>query len=650
MTVPKQLVLKTPEEVLRASDAEITRARKILDGILKEPGPRTVENTFIPYNELLRTVSEVSLQCQLLFNVHAQAAVRDAANGAYLAADSFATELSLNRPLYNAFKAMDVSKEDEETKYAVWKTMRDFHRAGVDQDEAAREKIKTLNDEISEIGTAFDRNINEDVRTITVDKQEHLAGLPPDYIAAHPVKDGRITINTTYPDSLPIFQYAKNDDVRHRLRKEFDDRGYSKNLEILQHLIEKRYELARILGYENYAAYVMEDKMIGSAKAAEEFVKKISTAADARTRQDYTLLLERKKEDSPAAVKLEPWDTSYYIERLRAERHAFDSQEVRQYLQFEKVRDGIFNISGKLFGLHYKRLNDVPVWNESVEVYDVYEGHKRLGRFYLDLHPREGKFNHAAEFTVVVGLKGIQLPQAALVCNFPDPRKSAGPALMEHSEVVTFFHEFGHLLHVILSGHSRWLTTSVEKIEFDFIEAPSQLLEEWAYQPESLRQFAKHPVTGETISEEIIERMEHAEAVARGLLVRRQVFFAALSLRYYNCDPTGIDTTSVAKELSEAYYLIPWHEGTHFQCNFGHLNGYSAAYYTYMWSLVIAKDLFSRFQDSKSIFNRDTAELYRRAVFDSASMRSAKAMVKEFLGRDVRFNSFDAWLKEGSAS
>jgi thimet oligopeptidase len=647
MTIPKLLFLNTPEEIARESQAELARSQKILGRILKKASKRTVRNTLLPFNELVRIVSEVALQGQLLFNVHKQAAVRDAANRAYLAADSFTTDLSLNRSLYEAFERLDVSKQDDETKYAVLKILRDFRRAGVNRDEATRAKIKALNDEISQIGTTFDRNINEDVRKIAVSEPKELVGLPPDYVAAHPVKDGAITITTSYPDALPIFQYARNDDVRCRLRKEFDDRGYPKNLEILKQLLEKRYDLARILGYENYEVYVMENKMIGSAKAAEEFVEKISQAAETRMNQDYQLLIHRKKEDLPDAMELEPWDTSYYIERVRTEQYAFDSQELRPYLRFENVRDGLFDITGKLFGLRYKHLTDVRVWDKSVECYDVYEGRCRLGRFYLDLHPREGKFSHAAQFSVVVGMKGVQLPQAVLVCNFPDPEKSAGPALMEHSDVVTFFHEFGHLLHAILSGRSRWLETSMEGIEFDFIEAPSQMLEEWARQSEGLRRFAKHHSTGALIPEELIKRMEHAQAVGRGLSVRRQIFFAALSLAYYSHDPAGMDTTAIARELNRTYYPVPWHEGTHFQCNFGHLNGYSAAYYTYMWSLVIAKNLFSKFLDSRSIMDRKTAKRYRNTILEAGSIRPASEMVRDFLERDPSFDAFQAWLNEG---
>lgn len=650
LTKPDLLFLTDPSAVSRTSERMLGRAREILNGILKVRGPRTVANTLVPFNDLSNEISLVALQAQLLFNAHTDAGVRDAANKAYLAADSLSTELSLNRPLYKAFTKLDVRKADKETQHAVWKILRDFRRAGVDRDEATRARIKALSDEISQIGSAFDRNINEDQRSIRLDDASDLKGLPADFVTGHPPKDGAITLTTAYPDAIPVFQYAAKASVRQRLQRDFLDRGYPKNMEVLAHLLERRHELATLLGYDHYAAYVTGDKMIGTAKAASEFVEKVGRASAPRTKRDYSQLVERKRKDVPAASGLDPWDANYYTERVRAEEYRFDSQEVRPYFPFEAVRDGLFDISGRLFGLRYKKVTGVPAWHESVEVYEVYEGRTRLGRFYLDLHPREGKYSHAAMFPLVVGLRDVQLPQAALLCNFPDPKTSAGPALMERADVETFFHEFGHLLHAILSGRSRWLKTSMEGIEWDFVEAPSQILEEWTRRYESLRRFAKHHKTGESIPQELVARMERAGTAARGMWTSRQDFLAALSLAYYSRNPKGLDTTAVAKELNERYYPVPWYDGTHFQCNFGHLNGYSAVYYTYLWSLVIAKDLFSAFAKNKSILDPKTARRYRKEILEAGSVRPASEMIERFLGRPMRFDAFEGWLKEGAGA
>ena len=648
ITKPKLAFAKSTAEVDRVSKAGIGRGKSLLQTVLRVKGRRTLENTLVPYNEILRAVAEIAQQGELVFNAHPEADVRDAGNRAYQAAMSFLTELNLNRPLYEAFEGLNVRGADAETRHAVFKILRDFRRSGVDKDDATRDRIKALNEEITSIGTEFDRNINEDVRSIELPSADLLEGLPKDYIESHPIKEGKITITTNYPDALPVFQYAKNPEVRRRLQWEFLNRGYPKNMSVLDHLLVKRNELARTLGYANHAAYVTEDKMIGSEKAAGEFIEKIAKASGPRTDKDYAVLLERKRKESPFAERLEPWDPTYYIERVRAEQFDFSAQEVRPYFQFERVRDGIFGITAELFGVRFKRVAGAPVWHESVETYDVFDHRERIGRFYLDLHPRPGKFNHAAAFPVVVGLRGIQLPQAALVCNFPDPRTTKGPALMEHGDVVTFFHEFGHLIHDIFSGGSKWMKTSMGDIEWDFVEAPSQMLEEWARRPEALETFAIHHKTGKAIPAELVERMERAQAFARGLLVRRQIFFAILSLSYYNRDPKEVDTTALAKELNARYYPVPWYDGTHFQCNFGHLNGYSAVYYTYMWSLVIAKDLFTPFQKKGSIMNPTQAGKYRRTILEPGSAKPAATMVREYLGRAPKFDAFRTWLNEGA--
>ncbi len=649
MTRPEIALATSPSEITARSEATLARARGLLKKILAVKGRRTVENTLLPHNELLRMVTEIAMQGELVFNAHVDAAGRDAGNKAYQAALSYLSELNLNRALYEAFAALNVKGKDAETRHAVFKILRDFKRAGVNRDEATRARIKTLNDEITAIGSRFDRNINDDVRSITVESKERLAGLPEDFVASHaPREDGRIVLTTNYPDAIPVFQYASDPEVRRQLQWEFLNRGYPTNMEVLDELLVKRNELARLLGYENYAAYITEDKMIGSETAAADFVEKISKAAEARTARDYEILVERKKKDAPDAVRLDPWDPQYYMERVRAEQYEFDSQEVRPYFRFESVRDGLFAITSRLFGVRYRRVAS-PAWHESVETYDVFDGATRIGRFYLDLHPREGKFGHAAAFGVILGLRGVQLPQAALLCNFPDPRKTAGPALMEHGDVVTFFHEFGHLLHGIFAGRARYVKTTMGEIEWDFVEAPSQLLEEWARRPESLALFARHVETGEPIPRDLVDRMERAESVGRGLWSRRQIYFAALSLSYYRRDPKGLDTTALAKDLNRQYYPVPWYEGTHFQCNFGHLNGYSAVYYTYMWSLVIAKDLFGRFLKARSIMEAAPARAYRRTILDPGSSTPAATMVREFLGRAPRFDAFRAWLNEGAS-
>src|SRR6266545_3261420 len=456
LTEPRYLFARNGESLARLAEAGLAECRTRLDELVSTAGPRTIPNLLVPYDRLMLALQEVLSQTHFLFDVHPNPDLRKVADHWYQEAQRFATELSLNRPLYDAFTALDASGEDDETRYALEKILRDFLRSGVDRDEATRARVQALRDEITAIGQDFDRIIREDVRSISVDSPGELEGLPEDFVEGHaPGPDGKITLTTNYPDSIPVFRYARNADVRRRLQFEYLNRGHPANLEVLARLLAKRHELASVLGYESYAEYIVQDKMVRSSKAVADFLAKVTAASAARAQEDVARLLERKQHDVPGAAALDAWDPNYYSEVVRAEKFAFDAKLLRPYFAFTKVRDGLFALTGELFGVRYERVSGVPVWHASVEVYDVYDGSKRLGRFYLDLHPRKDKYTHAAAEGLVTGIRGAQLPQAALMCNFPNP--ADGPALMDYREVETFFHEFGHLLHSIFQGHGRWV-------------------------------------------------------------------------------------------------------------------------------------------------------------------------------------------------
>ena len=642
LTGPRYLFPPDADTLGREAQAGLEGCRDRLGQLLTIIGPRTVDDLLVPYDRLLMDLSDLLGQTKFLFDVHPDPAVRATADKWYQEAERFATDLALNRPLFDAFVALDVSKEDAETRYAVHKILRDFRLAGVDRDDATRARIKELRDEIVAIGQEFDRTIREDVRSVRFDPTD-LDGLPEDYVQAHPPDaEGKVVITTQYPDAIPVFRYARNSEVRRRLQREYLDRGYPANEATLTRLIAARDALARLLGYASFADYIVQDKMVGSARAVEDFLKKVRAASEERAKEDAARLLARKLRDFPDAKALDAWDVGYYSEVVRAEDFAFDAKLLRPYFAFPKVRDGLFALTRELFGVRYERVTGAPTWHESVEVYDVFDGPRRLGRFYLDLHPRKDKYTHAAASILVRGIRGASLPQAALMCNFPDPKE--GPALMEYFEVETFFHEFGHLLHAIFAGHGRWVKNTDDGIEWDFIEAPSQMLEEWVRDPEVLRRFAHHYETGEPVPAEFVAKLKRAEAVSRGLDTQRQLVLGTLSLGYYHRDPTGLDTTKVLEETYRQFPLVPLHRGTHFQCNFGHLNGYSAIYYTYMWSLVIAKDLFSKFQEGKGIVDPAVARRYRETVLAPGSAKPADQLIEDFLGRPLAFEAFERWL------
>lgn len=634
-----------PEDFRRASEEAVASARAGIARLKSLPASRTAREVLELFDETSATLDDASARASVVRHTHPEAALREAAEAAEQALENLSNDIRMDRGVYDVLSAVDLSGEDAATRKWMEKVLRDFRRAGVDRDEATREKVKALQEELIRIGQEFSRNISQDTRKVSLPPSA-LDGLPEDYARAHaPGPDGQVLISTDYPDLVPFLTYARDGKAREQLWRANRQRGHPANVDVLGRLVARRHELATLLGYPHWAAYATEDKMVRTADAARDFIQKIATASEARMKRDYQVLLERKQKDEPQATQVEPWDSGYLDDRVKAEQYAFDSQTVRPYFEYTRVKQGVLDLTARLFGVTYRPVKDVPVWHPDVEVFDVYEGATLKGRFFLDMHPRADKYKHAAQFTLTSGKSGRRLPEGALICNFPKP--GGEPALMQHGDVETFFHEFGHLLHHIFGGHTQWAGLSGVRTEWDFVEAPSQMLEEWARDVTCLQTFATHYQTGEKLPAELVERMLRADECGKGLFVRQQMFYAALSLELYRRDPKGLDATALVRELQGQYIPFPYLEGTYFHLTFGHLDGYSSNYYTYMWSLVIAKDLFTVFQE-QGLLNPAPAQAYRRAVLEPGGSDDAARLVNRFLGRDYDFRAYEAWLNKAA--
>jgi thimet oligopeptidase len=554
------------------------------------------------------------------------------------------TELSLNRELYEAFVALDTSKMDANTKRLVEHAIRDFKRAGVDKDEATRKRIREIKDELTMVGQQFQKTIADDTRTESF-KPEELEGLPEDFIKAHPKQpDGTIKLTTNYPDYIPFIQYAKDHEAKKRLYIQFRSRGGEINEKNLRKILKLRAELATLLGYPNWADYVTEDKMMKSGANAAKFIKRVVRVAQKRAKKDYRELLKAKRKEVKGAKRVEDYEKSYYENKVKTDKYAFDPQTVRPYFEYEQTEKGLLQITSKIYGIEYKPVDpkEAKVWHPSVKAFDVMKDGKKIGRIYLDMHPREGKYKHAAQFTKQSGVDGVQLPEGVLVCNFPDPAK--GKALMEHDDVTTMFHEFGHLMHHIFGGQGKkWIDQSGVATEWDFVEAPSQMFEEWAWSHDTLKLFAKHHETGEVIPKDMVDKMRRAKKFGLGVQTLQQMFYASISLEFYRNDPDKLDMLGMVKKLQKKYTPFRYVDGTRFHASFGHLYGYSAQYYTYMWSLVIAKDLLTPFK-KHGLMNTDWTYKYRDVILGQGGTKDAAVLVEEFLGRPFNYKAFEKFL------
>lgn len=583
---------------------------------------------------------------QLLAVAHPDQQVREAAKACEPKVDAFQTALYLDSQLASVFKRYAAKGEalSPERARLLEFTLRDYRRNGLDLDSAGQSRLRQLNEELSRLGQEFESNIASSDLSVEI-APEQLKGLPPSYVDSHKAgPNGKVKITTDYPDYFPFLQYADDRSAALALYKQFDNRGADKNVALLERILKLRDEKAKLLGYATWADYVLEPRMAKTAKNVADFLEGLRKHLAKKGQEEMReLVAMHVKLGGKASDPLPPSDRVYLEDQVRKAKFGLDSKEVSQYLELTSVKQGILDITGKMFGISYRKV-DAPVWHPDVEAMEVLsKSGEVLGRFYFDLYPREGKYKHAAVFSIreTKQLDGKRLmPIAAIVCNFPKPGGPT-PALMGHNEVTTFFHEFGHVLHHLLSTTelASFAGTAVAR---DFVESPSQMLEEWAWSKQTLDLFARHYETKKPMPATLIAAMQRSRSFGRAVATQRQLFLAALDQTYHTRTP-GEDTTKVLEEINDAYTSFKYVPDTHFQATFGHLIGYDAGYYGYQWALSIARDLFTRFQ-REGMLNEKTAAAYRDTILAPGGSEEAAKLVERFLGRPPNDGAYKRFL------
>jgi thimet oligopeptidase len=619
---------------MRHADEEIAR-------LVAVKGTRTVANTLRAYDDANNELFLAQAQAQVLYGVGATKALRDKAQALTQQASDAATVLSLNQAVYHALAAVP-RPADAATRYYLEHTLLEYRLAGVDRDEATRARIKTLQDRITEVGLSFERTVHDDVRTVVADKGE-LAGLPPDYLASHPADaSGHVKITTDPPDSWPAEKFATSAELRHKLYLASDSVGYPANTETLRSLLTARSELAQLLGYRTWADYAMADQMIGSPANLTRYLEKIDAASREPAAREDTALLEFARSRDHSIRKISFADATYWQEQYRRAKFNFDSQSVRPYFPYAKVERGVIDAASKLFRLDIRPVTGVRTWHPSVTTYDVYQNGTKLGRIYLDMHPREGKDKWFSTQPLTPGIRGRQLPEGVLVCNFPGGA-DGDPGLMQYGDVVIFFHEFGHLMHHVIGGQGSWSGAGAFGVERDFIEAPSQMLEEFFHDYGVLSGFARHYQTGEVLPRELYERMNRADAYGRATAQQRQLTYSALALDFHTLPPATLDFDGVYRRDSERYSSFAFVPGDHRWASFTHLNGYSSNYYGYVLAKVIAEDFFAQF-DPENLLGGPAGMRYERSVLAPGATQPATQLVRNFLGREPNLDAYRRWM------
>jgi len=623
-----------------------------IEALLAVTGQRTVENTLRPLDDAANQLSLAANQGHLLYAVGATRELRDAAQAQAARIAAIGTELSLNPRVYNALAAIDAAEADAATRHILERTLLQYRLSGVDKDEATRDRLRALHDRATELSLAFGRNVQEDVRSVKVEVSG-LAGLPEDYIARHaPGDDGMITITTDQPDYAPVMRYAANDKLRRELFLAYNQRGYPANKQVLSDLLTVRAEIASILGYKCWADLATADQMMGSSANMKHFLAGLDATSRPAADREYAELLGWVRNQRPDITQLDDSNAGYWAEQYRHANFDFDSQSVRPYFPYAAVQAGVLQTVSALFSVEFTPAAEPAPWDKSVGVFEVRNAGQTemIGRVYLDMHPREGKDKWFSASPLVAGIlapgRDAQVPEALLICNFSGG-EAGDPGLLEYSDVVTLLHEFGHLMHYILGGQQPWAGAGGFSVEGDFIEVPSQMLEEFFRDPAILQSFARHYQTGEPIPTELVRQMNRANAYGRGRWVQQQLFYTNFSLDLHDENAAALDLDATLRAGHDRFLKPAWIDGNRMYASFTHLTGYSSNYYTYLYDKVMAIDFFAQF-DPANLLACDAAERYCKTVMAPGASKPADRLVHDFLGREADMQALQGWIAQGA--
>jgi len=643
---------QTAEGITRLCRENLAHAERVLEEIralqYAADEALTWATTAGRFDDVWLLLAHASWFAQLMAVAHPLADVREAARACEPEVDRFQTSLYLDEVLAQVIKRYAARHEPLSPARArlLAHILRDYRRNGLDLDSNKRARLRELNEEITAISLKFDENLATTTLAIDVTPSQ-LAGLPPSYVQSHPAgANGTIRITTDYPDYFPFLHYAHDREAARELAWQFENRAAAENVPLLERLLDLRREKAVLLGYATWADYVMEPRMAKTAARVHTFLEGLRDDVRAGSKRELQWLqAANEQRGAPRDAPIATCDRPYLEDQVRQTQFGLDSQALSEYFEVSQVLNGVLQLSSQLYGISYRPVK-CPVWHDDVQVFEVTDTASGdvWGRIYLDLYPREGKFKHAAVFGLRPSRRlpdGQRLvPLAAMVCNFPKSTPGT-PALLSHSDVVTLFHEFGHLLHDLLT-ESELASFSGTMVARDFVEVPSQLFEEWAWSRETLDRFARHVRTGAPLPEAMYESMIRARSFGRALATGRQLFLSALDLKYHTTGYAG-DSTKVVYDTQAEYSPFEPLAGTHFQASFGHLIGYDAGYYGYQWALAIARDVFTRFE-REGLMNPQTAADYRRCILAPGGSDDEEQLVERFLGRPFQPEAYRQYL------
>ncbi|MBI5238921.1 MAG: Zn-dependent oligopeptidase [Elusimicrobia bacterium] len=604
------------------------------------------QSTFVEFQEILSDLQDYTSVPQFLGQVAVDKTVRDAGLACDTEISKYGVEIYAREDLYKAMKAAaDRGEllEGEDARLAE-KTLLDFKRSGLGLPAADREKLKGLRQRLVELANDFTKEVSE-TKDHALFTEAQMAGVPADMLKRLTKVDGKYQVSLDYPDYYPFMENAKDPGARRVLETKFNLRGGEANKKRLAEVLRLRDEAAKLLGYQNHAEYVLEERMAGKPATALAFLSGLREKLYRKGRPELKALLALKKAEEGAKSDgmLHAWDWRYYHNQLMKKRYQVDKQKVKEYFPTDLVVEQMLRIYQEVLGLRFSEIVPAQAWHPDVKRYEISDSRTgvRLAQFFMDLYPREGKYKHAAAFTLIQGRVlpdgSYSKPVSAIVANFDKPAPEK-PSTIPHSDVETLFHEFGHIMHQTLT-RAKYQRMSGTAVARDFVESPSQMFENWVWEPALLDRISGHYLDrSQKLPKDLAAKMLAAKNADSGLIYLRQNFFAAYDMSLHTAAELP-DTTALYAKLMKEVSLIPMTEGTMPEASFTHLMGYDAGYYGYLWSEVYAQDGFSRFE-REGLLNEKTGRDYRREVLERGGSRDEDVSLRAFLGREPSDEAF----------
>ncbi len=640
----------TPAEVAATVKTTIREGNAALDRIGATPAARvTFDNTFRALDDASWRMGLAANRLSLLKETSEQAPLRDAATAAIKELQEWSVGLDYREDVYRVLQACAAthpSLQGEDEKLFV-ETLRDYRRAGLDLSKARRDQVEQMRKELSRLTTDFESNVTRAKKELRFTRTQ-LEGVPESFLEQTRQGDEYAVLANVTWHYVTVMENARDEAVRKQLMTERNNLARTENLPLLERILPLRDNIARELGYASWADYQTEIKMVKNARTAIDFLRELKTGLQPKFEAELAEFQKLKAaETGQAAATIQIWDWRYYANQLQKQKYAIDAEQLRVYFPYERVLDGMFRIYQGIFGLKFERFEPPCKWTGDLQLWGVSDDQtgEPLGLFYLDMFPREGKYNHFAQFGIIEGKRlengQYQRPVCALVCNFPTPVKDR-PSLLSHADVETLFHEFGHAMHTLLTRaqYGRFSGASVPR---DFVEAPSQMLENWVWDQTVLDSFAAdYRDPAKKIPAEILRQLKAARLATEGARYRRQLSFGLMDLMLHTRihDANRAQAWPLSNEAMDEVFL-PRIPDTAFAAYFGHLMGYDAGYYGYAWAEAIAADLATVFEKTpKGYFDPSAGRRLREEIYAVGDSRDVNVSIEKFLGRKRSLQPF----------